>query len=110
MSCLICEDVIDDDSQQSIMCEGTCSAWLHRGCAGLSRAALASLRDSPDPFRCPNCRLNEQASELASLKAQLSSLSCEFEKLRSSAGTSNGSGFPTGTSDGSGLEDRSTHH
>lgn len=37
--CAICDDQIVDSTQQSIWCEGHCDTWLHRGCAGLSKAA-----------------------------------------------------------------------
>ena len=43
--CPICEDMIVDSSEfednggiDIIYCQGSCEAWLHRQCAGLSRS------------------------------------------------------------------------
>ena len=48
------EAIIDDSeeskSQDSIYCEGLSSAWLHHGCACLSKQAFNALRDSKDPL------------------------------------------------------------
>ena len=65
--CPICDDVIVDavgnkSGDDSIQCDGRCATWLHRRCAGLSKAAfndLASCKVS-EPFFCPMCRLNQQ--------------------------------------------------
>ena len=56
--CHICDDEILDECHDSIYCEGLCSAWIHRGCAGLSKAAHSRLKDSSQPFQCPACRLD----------------------------------------------------
>uniref|UniRef100_A0A1X7TZC5 Zinc finger PHD-type domain-containing protein n=1 Tax=Amphimedon queenslandica TaxID=400682 RepID=A0A1X7TZC5_AMPQE len=82
--CPICEDPIIDSSQLSIMCEGKCAAWLHRGCAGLSRAALSCLDSSPLPFLCPHCRLEAQSAEIESLRSSLSAQSLEIVSLQNS--------------------------
>lgn len=80
--CSICEDVIVDESQDSIMCEGLCSSWLHRGCAGLTKTKFAQLRDSDKPFHCPKCRIEALALETATLKDSLASLSREVTELK----------------------------
>lgn len=64
--CPICDEEIVEATakrrgDESIECEGRCAAWLHRRCAGLSKAALMEASESEDPFFCPNCRLANQA-------------------------------------------------
>ena len=46
--CPICEEAVVDSSSKSIghdtiFCEGTCKAWLHGGCAGMSKAAFVEV-------------------------------------------------------------------
>ena len=72
--CSICEDAILDASAKSpghdaIECEGLCQACLHRGCAGVSKAAFQLASSSPKPFLCPPCRLVEHTSSCKHLKA-----------------------------------------
>ena len=54
--CPICEKVVVDSgrkSQDSIFCEGSCQAWLHRCCAGLTRSRFDELSDNNTlPFHC----------------------------------------------------------
>ena len=85
--CSICEDAILDASAKypghdAIECEGLCKAWLHRGCAGLSKAAFQLASSSPKPFLCPPCRLVEHASELQTLKCTVSALCEELSALK----------------------------
>uniref|UniRef100_A0A1X7UI53 PHD-type domain-containing protein n=1 Tax=Amphimedon queenslandica TaxID=400682 RepID=A0A1X7UI53_AMPQE len=82
-TCPICDDQIDDSTQQSIWCDGECNTWLHRGCAGLSKAAHSKLNGTDIPFYCPHCRLMRQDREIESLKASLSDLSKRFDDLTS---------------------------
>ena len=79
--CPICEDHIVDGSQRLVWCDGECATWLHSGCAGLSKTALAKLHGSADPFLCPHCQLQAQSAELLSLRFSLSSLMEQFEAL-----------------------------
>ena len=68
-----------------IECEGACKVWqpwLHRGCAGLSKAAFQTATASPDPFLCPHCRLVAQSSELLALKSAVNTLSIELSSLK----------------------------
>ena len=67
--CPICEEPIVDGTHESIECEGMCKAWLHRRCAGLSKAAFEAATVSPDPFLCSHCRLAAQSYELLALKS-----------------------------------------
>ena len=80
--CPICEELIDDKLQQSIFCEGTCDSWLHRCCAGLSRAAFSKLEGFTEKFSCPSCRLHDQAIEISSLKESLASLQRDVAALQ----------------------------
>ena len=53
--CPVCEELIVDGDEKtpghdSIECEGLCKAWLHSGCAGLSKTAFEVAASSPDPF------------------------------------------------------------
>ena len=85
--CSICEDAILDASAKypghdAIECEGLCKAWLHRGCAGLSKAAFQLASSSSKPFLCPPCRLVEHASELQTLKNTVNALCEELSALK----------------------------
>ena len=84
--CSICEDVIVDASaskkgQESIFCEGPCGSWLHRCCAGLSKAAFASVSKSPDKFSCPPCHLCKNENELGRLRQRVVDLECKLDAL-----------------------------
>ena len=87
VTCPVCEEPIVDGTAKSpghdsIECEGACKAWLHRGCAGLSKAAFEAATVSPDPFLCPHCRLVAQSSELSALKSSVDTLSRELSSLK----------------------------
>ena len=76
-------DMILDECHNSIYCEGLCSAWIHQGCAGLSKAAHSRLKDSSQPFQCPACRLDALTLEIVSLKESLASLKLEMSSMKS---------------------------
>ncbi len=40
--CAVCAKPINDATEDSIFCEGVCKDWMHRACAGLSKAAFES--------------------------------------------------------------------
>ena len=78
-TCPICLDLIKDASDDStgedaIVCEGKCNTWLHRKCAGLSKAAYEAATISSGSFYCPHCRLDMQESEIALLKRTIQQL------------------------------------
>lgn len=81
--CPICDDEIVDatasrSGEDSIQCDGKCATWLHRRCAGLSKAAFQNLVTSgkiSDPFYCPMCRLDQQELEIKSLRDLVGNLS-----------------------------------
>ena len=85
--CPICEEAVIDPSSKSvrhdsIFCEGTCKAWLHHWCAGMSKATFVEVCDTDDLLFCPYCRLVNQGTEITSLKANLSSLSDELSFVK----------------------------
>ena len=78
VTCPICEDDIIDGKhgEEAIECDGICASWLHRRCAGLSRAAFTMASKSSDPFFCPHCRLHRQELEIVvSLRDLVTSIS-----------------------------------
>lgn len=82
-TCPICDETIKDavgrrKGQDAIECDGICATWLHRGCAGLSKLAYASLSKSSAPFYCPQCRLNKQDLEIKSLSVQVVDLASKL--------------------------------
>lgn len=84
-TCPICLDPIKDATndcagEDAIVCEGRCSTWLHRRCAGLSKASYEAATGSSTPFFCPHCRLDSHEAEIASLKCVIKQL---VEDMRS---------------------------
>lgn len=84
--CPICDETIVDPvgnrpGDDSIHCDGSCSAWLHRRCAGLTKSALTEISKSDHPFHCPHCRLNLQEMELKSLKDLVTNLSTHLSMV-----------------------------
>lgn len=72
--CPICLELIIDDAnsknkkcQDAIYCEGTCDAWLHRRCAGLSKTVFNLLQNTTTPFYCPHCQLKSYESVISNL-------------------------------------------
>ena len=84
--CPICEKAVVDSgrkSQDAIFCEGSCQAWLHRCCAGLTRSRFDELSDNNTPFHCLNCVADKQTKELADLKSVVAALVQDVEQLKS---------------------------
>ena len=59
-NCSVCEDEIlesinTQDGQDAVFCEGSCQGWMHKGCAGLTKAAFTRVSSSKDPFTCLHC-------------------------------------------------------
>ena len=80
--CCICDVDIVDDTDESVLCEGICQAWMHRKCAGISRQVFAVISKSNDPYLCSHCMLSNYKEEIVSLKNQVSSLSNELALLK----------------------------
>ena len=88
--CPICDDPIEDavgskKGQDTILCDGPCKSWLHRRCAGLSKAAFNSISKSPEAFFCPICRLERNEREVKLLKDRVSQLEDKLQSVLSLA-------------------------
>lgn len=85
--CPICDEPIIDasaknDGQESILCESKCNSWLHRTCAGLSKAAFQIVTSSSSPFHCSHCRLDSQESDIIFLKSSVKQLVEDVQNLK----------------------------
>ena len=77
--CPICEEPILEakgrrKGQDAIFCDGTCHSWLHRGCAGLSRAAFEALGATNKNFYCSCCRLAVLEKTVADMRNKIDKL------------------------------------
>lgn len=86
--CPICDDPVRDTvgnrkGHDAIYCDGLCKEWIHRQCAGLSKATLSVLAKSSDAFYCPKCTIAKQASDINELKESISVLKKDVEGLKS---------------------------
>lgn len=84
--CPVCDEYIVDTTdgkpgQDSIFCDGTCQAWLHRKCAGLSKSTFSELSKSIKPYQCSHCKLNVLESEVSSLKDLVKNLSSHLSMV-----------------------------
>ena len=81
----ICEKDIIHEKDDSIFCEGTCQAWLHRCCAGISKQVftILSKSGSNDLYFC-SYSVAQYKKEIHSLWEQVSSLSKELSSLKAS--------------------------
>ena len=82
-TCLICETIIYDDSDEltgedAIYCEGLCNGWLHCKCAGMSNKCFARLADSNNKFLCVYCMLFEQTTLVKDLSEEINSLKAKL--------------------------------
>ena len=85
--CPICLEKVEDATgkkkgHDSVFCDGACQEWLHRQCAGLSKAAFSLVRSSSESFHCPRCLIARQSAEIASLKDSVKQLSSEISNLK----------------------------
>ena len=83
--CGICNKVITDQSathpgEDAIFCEGECSCWMHRSCAGLS-SLFAAMSSSSKPFLCIYCVLSKQVSEINELKTMVKNLTTTLDNF-----------------------------
>lgn len=84
--CPICDAIIRDAvgrraGQDSVECSGQCAGYVHRHCAGLSKAAFQRVSKSTQPFYCSQCRLDNQEKEINSLRDLIGSLNREIKRL-----------------------------
>ena len=86
--CSICNKNIpetaedDEEPQQAVFCEGECSTWIHRQCAGLSLTMFTKLGESDEPYMCLYCILKAQNHEIQKLKTTVKSLTDELATLK----------------------------
>ena len=88
--CAICEEVITESSnntpgEDAVFCNGTCKSWIHRRCGGLSAAQFKVVSSSNEPFLCPQCTLMQNSVEIASLKAEVASLTKKVDDFSATA-------------------------
>ena len=83
--CPLCNDIIIEASakngQESIQCDGSCNAWLHRWYAGLTKQAFKVASESNEKFCCSACRLLDAESEIKSLKKRVETLETQLSSL-----------------------------
>ena len=87
--CLLCELPIKEATSRrqgddAIVCSGSCGGWLHRHCAGLTKAAYMQLSSSDEPFHCARCMLRVQDLEIQALREQVASLFSELSAMKQS--------------------------
>ena len=69
--------------EEAIYCEGVCSGWLHRHCAGLSVSQFAHMSTGTESFYCVYCTLQQQALEIKELKKTVQTLVSDMAKISS---------------------------
>ncbi len=72
--CSVCEKQINDESEESIFCEGICKGWLHRICAGISKTAFKAASESDSDYYCHYCSSKCLRDEIKVLKEKITSL------------------------------------
>ena len=85
----VCEDTIREakgrgKGQDAVFCDGSCHAWLHRHCAGLSRRRFEALANSEEAFLCPTCQREGQEGAITLLKDEVAALRAELLQLKDS--------------------------
>ena len=71
-TCAVCAQNVVDGKDQALYCEGLCSSWIHRYCAGVSGTHFEALSASSDPFPCAGCFQKSCKEELVDLRNILS--------------------------------------
>ena len=75
-----CNVIVEYDEEKGIegddamFCEGTCNAWIHRMCVGLSSKSYEALTEQESPYFCPQCASINQTKEIEELKELVTSL------------------------------------
>ena len=91
--------------QESILCDGPCKSWIHRRCAGMSKAAFSSISKSTDPFFCPLCKLSKNELEVKLLKDKVSLLESKLQSALSQLESATWYSRPATHSEASSLSD-----
>ena len=89
MHCLVCCNVIVEydeekgiEGDDAVFCEGSCSAWIHRKCACLSKKSYEALTEQELPYFCPHCVSINQTKEVEELKKLVASLISELNSVK----------------------------
>lgn len=82
--CAVCSIVIVDGKDEGLFCEGSCQAWLHRRCAGVTVHHFRHLSDSDEKFFCIFCSGLELRSSLSKLESEVAALKVENIRLQAS--------------------------
>ena len=81
-TCSVCSQNIVNGEEDALFCEGTCTQWVHRYCAGVPLIQFQSLSASPSPFLCSFCRQSNYDEEIYVLKTAVKSLTKEVVELK----------------------------
>ena len=67
-NCLVCCNLIVDhdeekgiEGDEAMFCEGTCNAWIHRTCVGLSSMSYEALLEQESPYFYPQCTSSKKS-------------------------------------------------
>ena len=92
--CKICDEAIAEPDTKikgddSIFCNGECDGWIHRRCAGLSKAKFAvyTSTDESVKFYCPTCRVSRLEASMSALQQELHELSASSKYLAAEVNT-----------------------
>lgn len=83
-----CNVIVDHDEEKGIegddamFCEGTCNAWIHRTCVGLSCMSYEELSEQESPYFCPQCTSSNQSKEIEELRKLVNSLTSELNSVK----------------------------
>ena len=84
--CKICEEVINEpkkaEGDDSVFCNGLCTGWIHRRCAGLSLSKFKAISETEDPFFCPSCCSAKNEEEITALKSTVQKLESNLLRLQ----------------------------
>ena len=82
--CAICSHKVTVSEDELLFCEGKCSGWMHRYCAGVSLVHYSELSNkSAGKFLCSSCYQHSQEEEVERLEANIAALTAELTELRS---------------------------
>ena len=71
---------INDETEDSIFCEGICKGWMQRTCAGLSKTAFNAASESDNDFFCHYCSSKCKRDEIKALKQRMLSLEASLRQ------------------------------
>ena len=89
--CGVCQGPIVDGKDETLLCEGKCGLWFHRGCASVPPCLYKELSNSEERFclTWANLRLKQEVillkndlKEMAEIRDRCSALATEVLSLR----------------------------